>query len=96
PLSFYIFTASSKKEKAWIQSVPFGGGCVNNTAWHFTNDHLPFGGVGYSGIGAYHGKYSFFAFTHAKAVMKSATWIDPGIRYPPFSGKLKWFKLLIR
>ncbi len=96
PLSFYVFTGSSKKEKAWIEAVSFGGGCVNNTAWHFANDHLPFGGIGYSGIGAYHGKYSFDVFTHAKAVMKSATWIDPGIKYPPFSGKLKWFKLLIR
>ncbi len=96
PLSFYVFTTSSKKEKAWIEAVSFGGGCINNTAWHFANDHLPFGGIGYSGIGAYHGKFSFDTFTHAKAVMKSSTWIDPGIRYPPFGGKLKWFKLLIR
>ena len=96
PLAFYVFTSESKKEKEWIDAVPFGSGCVNNTAWQFANHHLPFGGIGYSGIGAYHGKYSFDVFTHAKPVMKTPYWIDPNIKYPPFKGKMKWFKWFIR
>ncbi|HEY4874956.1 MAG TPA: aldehyde dehydrogenase family protein, partial [Puia sp.] len=64
--------------------------------WHFANHHLPFGGVGNSGVGSYHGKYSFDTFTHKKAVMKTATWFDPDLKYPPFKGKLKWFKLIIK
>lgn len=96
PLSFYVFTSDAKKEKEWLGSVQFGCGCVNNTAWHFGNHYLPFGGVGNSGIGAYHGKYSFDVFTHAKAVMKTPAWIDPKIKYPPFKGKMKWFKFFIR
>ncbi|MFI5156341.1 MAG: aldehyde dehydrogenase [Chitinophagales bacterium] len=96
PLSLYVFTSDQSKEKAWIEQIPFGGGCINNAAWQFTNPHLPFGGIGQSGMGAYHGKYSFDLFTHAKPVMKTPVWIDPSIKYPPYSGKLKWFKRLIR
>ena len=95
PLSFYVFTSDSNKEKSWVEGIRFGGGCVNNAAWQFTSHHLPFGGVGFSGIGAYHGKYSFKTFTHAKPILKSATWIDLNLKYPPFDGKLKWFKRFI-
>jgi aldehyde dehydrogenase (NAD+) len=96
PLSFYIYTSDLKKEKEWLQNIAFGGGCVNNSSWHFTNHHLPFGGRGNSGIGRYHGKYSFDVFSHAKAVMKTPAWFDPAIKYPPFKGKLKLFKWIIR
>ncbi|HMH22608.1 MAG TPA: aldehyde dehydrogenase [Puia sp.] len=96
PLAFYLFTGDAEKEKAWMGKLSFGGGCVNNAEWHFANHHLPFGGIGYSGMGAYHGKYSFDSFTHAKPVMKTPVWIDPSIKYPPFKGKMKWFKLFIR
>jgi len=96
PLSFYIYTADTNKEKEWLQSVPFGGGCVNNSGWHFTNHHLPFGGRGNSGFGKYHGKYSFEVFTNAKSVMKTPTWFDPAIKYPPFKGRLRLFKWVIR
>jgi aldehyde dehydrogenase (NAD+) len=96
PLSFYVFTSSTKKEKEWIESVQFGAGCVNNTALQFTNHHLPFGGVGQSGIGAYHGKSTFDVFTHYKAVMKTPTWFDPAIKYPPLKGKMKLLKLFIK
>lgn len=95
PLAFYVFTADTAKEKAWIEQTVFGGGCINNTAWHFANHRFPFGGIGSSGIGAYHGKYSFKTFTHEKPVMKTPVWLDPSIKYPPFKGKLKWFKRLI-
>ena len=96
PLAFYIFTSSNTKEKDWLNSVAFGGGCVNNASWHLTNHHLPFGGRGFSGTGNYHGKNSFDTFSHKKAVMKTPTWFDPSIKYPPFKGKLKLFKWVIK
>ena len=96
PLAFYVFTSSKTKEDDWLNSVAFGGGCVNNTSWHLSNHHLPFGGRGFSGTGNYHGKYSFETFSHKKAVMKTPTWFDPAIKYPPFKGKLKLFKWVIR
>ncbi|WP_121352964.1 aldehyde dehydrogenase [Flavisolibacter nicotianae] len=96
PLAFYVFTGSTKKEERWLTAVAFGGGCVNNASWHLTNFNLPFGGRGNSGIGAYHGRFSFDVFSHRKSVMKTPTWFDPAIRYPPFQGKLKWFKKIIR
>ncbi len=96
PLAFYIFTSSNAKEKDWLSSVAFGGGCVNNASWHLTNHHLPFGGRGFSGTGSYHGKNSFDTFSHKKAVMKTPTWFDPSLKYPPFKGKLKLFKWVIK
>ena len=96
PLAFYVFTSSKRKEAEWLDTVAFGGGCVNNASWHLTNHNLPFGGRGFSGTGRYHGKYSFETFSHNKAIMKTPTWFDPNIKYPPFKGKLKLFKLVIR
>ena len=96
PLAFYVFTSSSSNEKFWINNVAFGGGCVNNASWHLTNHNLPFGGRGFSGTGNYHGKNSFNTFSHKKAVMKTPTWFDPSIKYPPFKGKLKIFKWIIK
>ncbi len=95
PLAFYVFTSSSEKEKDWLQSVAFGGSCVNNASWHLTNHHLPFGGRGFSGTGSYHGKFSFDTFSHKKSVLKTPTWFDPSIKYPPFKGKLNLFKKVI-
>jgi len=96
PLAFYLFTNSKKTEEEWIQKIQFGGGCINNADWHFTNHYLPFGGVGNSGMGSYHGKYSFDTFTRLKPVMKTPNWFDPSIKYPPLKGKLKLFKWIIR
>jgi aldehyde dehydrogenase (NAD+) len=96
PLALYVFTESSEKERQWIEKVAFGGGCVNNVSWQLTNFNLPFGGRGNSGTGAYHGKYSFNVFSHQKAIMKTPTWFDPKIKYPPFEGKLALFKKIIR
>ena len=96
PLAFYVFTSSKQKEEQWLNSIAFGGGCVNNASWHLTNHHLPFGGRGFSGSGQYHGRYSFETFSHQKAIMKTPTWFDPSIKYPPFKGKLGLFKLVIR
>jgi aldehyde dehydrogenase (NAD+) len=96
PLAFYIFTGSKEKERRCLQEIPFGGGCVNNASWHLTNPNLPFGGRGDSGIGNYHGNNSFEVFSHHKAIMKTPTWFDPSIKYPPFEGKLGLFKKIIR
>jgi aldehyde dehydrogenase (NAD+) len=96
PLSFSIYTNSTAKEEAWLSAVRFGGGCVNNSSWQYSNPNLPFGGRGFSGIGAAHGKYSFDCFTHQKAVLKTPTWFDPAIKYPPLTGKLSLLKKLLR
>ncbi|WP_026764730.1 aldehyde dehydrogenase [Sediminibacterium salmoneum] len=95
PLAFYVFTGSAEKEKAWLEAIPSGGACVNTASLHLTNPNLPFGGRGFSGTGAYHGKQSFDTFSHKKSVMKTPTWFDPALKYPPFTGKLKLLKWLI-
>lgn len=95
PLAFYVFTSSGEKEKFWLQSVAFGGGCVNNASVHLVNHNLPFGGRGTSGMGKYHGKFSFDTFSHQKSVLKTPTWIDPSVKYPPYEGRLGLLKKLI-
>ncbi|MEI2755474.1 MAG: aldehyde dehydrogenase [Chitinophagaceae bacterium] len=96
PLAFYIYTTSNAGAKLWLQNISAGGACINNSSWHLTNHHLPFGGRGFSGTGNYHGKYSFETFSHKKAVMQTPNWFDPAIKYPPFKGKLKMFKRIIK
>ncbi len=96
PLAAYLFTSSRETEKKWAETFRFGGGCINNASWHLTNSSLPFGGRGNSGIGKYHGQYSFDTFSHLKSVMKTPTWFDPRIKYPPFKGKLSLFRKIIR
>jgi aldehyde dehydrogenase (NAD+) len=94
PLSLYFFGNNNKAEKLYMENIAFGGGCINNTLVHLANADLPFGGVGNSGVGAYHGKFSFDTFTRPKAVLKTSTWLDPALKYPPYKGKmkvLKWF-----
>ena len=95
PLSLYIFSNKKSNTDFWLQNVAFGGGCINNAGYHFTNKNLPFGGRGQSGIGAYHGYYSFKIFSHQKSIMKTPTWFDPSIKYPPFTGKLNLFKKVL-
>jgi aldehyde dehydrogenase (NAD+) len=92
PLAFYLFTNNKKKKNKWLQAVPFGGGCINNASVHLINDNLPFGGRGNSGIGHYHGKYSFEVFSHKKSVLRNPTWFDPKIKYPSYEGKLGLLK----
>src|SRR5690625_118712 len=82
PLALYYFGKSEKREQEILQTLSFGGACVNDTLYHLANPNLPFGGVGYSGKGAYHGKYSFETFSHRKSVMKQTTLFDFPVRYP--------------
>lgn len=96
PLACYYFGSDRKRQNLVLDSISFGGGCVNNTLVHIGNPDLPFGGVQTSGSGSYHGRYSFLCFSHEKSVMVSKTWFDPFIKYPPFSKfKLKVFKKLL-
>ena len=95
PLAFYVFTNNAASEQYWLTNVPSGGACVNNTCWHLTNHALPFGGRGFSGMGGYHGKLSFDTFSHIKSVMKTPTWLDPDLKYPPYKGKGWLLKKLI-
>lgn len=95
PLGFYIFSERKKFCDAIIAKYSFGGGCINDTMIHFSNKKLPFGGVGHSGIGAYHGQLSFDIFSHHKGVVKKATWIDLPLRYAPYKGKLASVKKIL-
>ena len=96
PLSLYVFTTKNKFAEKIIQKFSFGGGCINDTVIHFSNNRLPFGGVGHSGIGAYHGKMSFDTFSHKKAIVKKANWLDLPMRYAPYKGKLTLIRKILK
>lgn len=96
PLALYVFTENDTFANEIIQKYSFGGGCINDTVIHLSNSRLPFGGVGHSGSGAYHGKYSFDTFSHKKSMIKKATWLDLPLRYAPYSDKLALVKKLLK
>ena len=96
PLALYIFTRSAKTQQKVIQSTQSGSGGINETVVHFVNPYLPFGGVGKSGIGRYHGKYSYETFSYKRSFLDKATWIDIPVRYPPYRNKIRLLKKLIR
>ena len=96
PLSFYIFSKDKSFVKRLITKYSFGGGAVNDPLIHFGNHRLPFGGVGASGIGSYHGKRGFDTFSHEKSVSQRGNWIDPPVRYAPYKGKLRLLKKMFK
>lgn len=96
PLAFYAFTENDKTESQLLNQCSFGGGAVNDVVAYLGNPNLPFGGVGASGMGNYHGKASFDTFSHTKSIMKKALWLDIPFRYPPYDGKLKWIKRILK
>ena len=96
PLALYLFTHSEDTERRIMEEISFGGGSVNDTIVHLVNHGLPFGGVGNSGMGRYHGKYGFDTFTHYKGVLKKGNWLDLPVRYPPYEGKLSLLKKLMK
>lgn len=97
PLAFYIFTSKTKKARALMQKIQFGGGCINDTIIHLANSETGFGGVGTSGMGAYHGKRGFDTFTHYKSVVDKKCWIDLPFRYQPYNAvKEKLIRLFLR
>lgn len=96
PLALYLFT-SSEQVKERVMQVSFGGGVINDVIMHISNPYLPFGGVGTSGMGAYHGQWSFESFSHRKSVMTKPLWFDPFIKYPPYTDlKMRLLKLLVK
>lgn len=96
PLAAYLFTNTTEEKESFTNKISFGGGCINDVIMHLGNENLPFGGVGNSGIGNYHGKFGFETFSHQKAVLERATWGEPNIKYPPYSEKkLSWIKRLM-
>lgn len=88
PLACYLFTGKEDEKDLFIKQVTCGGMCINDTISHLLNPDLPFGGVGNSGIGVYHGYFGFQAFSHSKGIVERGTRIDIPIRYPPYSNKL--------
>lgn len=92
PLALYIFANDKNIEEKLINSLSFGGGAVNDVITHITNSNAPFGGVGNSGLGMYHGKYSFDTFSHKKHIYKKYTFFDNGLRYFPKNSKEKILK----
>ncbi|HIK06935.1 MAG TPA: aldehyde dehydrogenase [Trichormus sp. M33_DOE_039] len=96
PLALYLFSRNQKLQKYILQNTSSGGVCINDIAMQFAVSSLPFGGVGNSGIGSYHGKASFDTFSHYKSVLKNSFWLDLNWRYAPYKGKLSLLKLIIR
>ena len=84
PLALYLFTKDRAVENRFLRLVPFGGGCVNDTIIHLATSEMGFGGVGNSGMGAYHGKKSFETFSHEKSIVKKYCWLDLPLRYQPY------------
>lgn len=93
PLALYLFTKNRKTEKRILKNISFGGGCINDTIIHLATSRMGFGGVGGSGMGSYHGKYSFNTFTHTKSIVKKYCWLDLPMRYHPY---IFWKELLVR
>jgi len=96
PLSLYIYADDAEVQEYYISRIRFGGSCINNGIIHLGNPHLPFGGVGYSGVGQYHGKFGFEAFTRPKSVLHSRSWFDVPVWYAPYKGKTSLLKKIFK
>ena len=97
PLACYIFSESKFVQEELSTNIQFGGGCINHCIQHLVNPNLPFGGVGESGMGSYHGYEGFKQFSHQKSVYKAASWFDPPLLYPKYNRlKLKMIKMLLK
>jgi aldehyde dehydrogenase (NAD+) len=96
PLALYFFSDNKKDQERIINSISYGGGCINDTIMHVASPYLPFGGVGASGMSAYHGKASYELFTHKKSMTKKSNLIDVKIRYAPYNDKIKLLKKLMK
>jgi aldehyde dehydrogenase (NAD+) len=96
PLALYVFTQSRETEAFFTEHVRFGGGCINNSVIHLGNPDLPFGGVGFSGIGQYHGRDGFDTFTRPKSVMRSPTWFDAPLWYAPYGRNIRFIRFFFR
>ena len=96
PLALYLFTSSKKIRDQVFHEISFGGGALNDTIMHLANPNLPFGGVGNSGTGSYHGEYGFLAFSHNKSIIQKTNWFEPFVKYAPYNKlKLSILKMLM-
>jgi len=95
PLALYLFTTSREEEQKVVGSISFGDGCINHTLMHVADHNVPFGGVGQSGTGSYHGDDSFFTFSHVKGVLRASNKLDLDLKYPPFAGKMGIIRRLL-
>ncbi|MEC1178697.1 aldehyde dehydrogenase [Metasolibacillus meyeri] len=96
PLAAYLFTENDNAREYFLEELPFGGGCINDIMAHVGNTHLPFGGVGPSGMGAYHGQASFECFTHQKAILQRSTKLATNILFPPYKQKVKLIRKVMK
>jgi aldehyde dehydrogenase (NAD+) len=96
PLALYLFTRRKENENKILNKISFGGGCINDTLIHLSNTNLPFGGVGESGMGSYHGKNGFNTFSHYKSILKKSNYPDIAFRYPPYKNKIDIIKKLLK
>ena len=97
PLALYLFSEDKRTQERFLKSVPFGGGCINDTIIHLATSRMGFGGVGNSGMGSYHGKKSFDTFSHEKSIVDKSTWMDLPVRYMPYSPiKDKLLRMFLR
>ena len=96
PLALYVFSEDENFSEDIINRFSFGGGCVNDTISHVASPYLPFGGIGSSGMGNYHGKASFDTFTHTKSIVKKSTKIDLKLVFPPYKDKIKLIKKVMK
>ena len=96
PLALYVFSEDENFSEDIINKFSFGGGCVNDTISHVASAYLPFGGIGSSGMGNYHGKASFDTFTHTKSIVKKSTKIDLKLVFPPYKDKIKLIKKVMK
>lgn len=96
PLALYLFSRNRKLQRRVVETIPFGGGCINDTISHITTPYLPFGGTGDSGMGAYHGRCGYETFTHAKSILSKPFRPDLPVRYPPLTGKLDLLHKILR
>jgi aldehyde dehydrogenase (NAD+) len=95
PLALYLFTTNRRTREKVLHEIPFGGGCVNDALMHISNCRLPFGGVGESGLGNYHGAAGFAAFSHSKSILEKPFWFELSVKYFPHKPwKLKFLKFL--
>ena len=94
PLALYLFSKQEETQRQVMNELQFGGGCINATILHIANSALPFGGVGSSGMGHYHGKWSFETFSHQKSILNKSFLFDFKLLYPPYKDKLLWIKKL--
>ncbi|EDS77965.1 aldehyde dehydrogenase 3h1 [Clostridium botulinum C str. Eklund] len=96
PLAFYVFTENKNLKWKCAKELSFGGFVANDTIMHLANENLPFGGIGTSGLGNYHGKYSFDIFSKKTSFLNKSTKFDINLRYAPFDKKWKWIKRFVK